>query len=134
MNIDSAFPSKYLKASDLNGRTVKVKIGAIKMEEVGDDSKPCLYFEGKDKGIVLNKTNSNNIAGEYGRETDNWIGNDVWLYTALVDFQGKTVEAIRVRTTAPPAAAGIHEPVSQREMREAAPAPGEEDLDDEIPF
>jgi hypothetical protein len=56
-----------------------------------------LYFEGKDKGLILNKTNSNNVAAAYGDETDRWQGQDVVLYPNMVDFQGRSVEAIRLR-------------------------------------
>ena len=54
MRISAAFPSNYIKAADLQGRNVKVKIDRIEMEEVGGEPKPSLYFLGKDKGMVLN--------------------------------------------------------------------------------
>jgi hypothetical protein len=72
MRIGQAFPSEYLKASDLMGRTVKVTMSHVEMREVGDGPKPILHFVGKEKGLVLNKTNSNNITAAYGDETDNW--------------------------------------------------------------
>lgn len=97
MNINGAFPSTYLKAADLQGRTVTVTMDHVKIEEVGDGPKPVLYFQGKEKGLVLNKTNSNNIAFIYGPETDHWQGNPIQLFPTMVDFQGKSVEAIRVR-------------------------------------
>lgn len=129
MNINEAYPSNYLKASDLKGRDVKVIIGRIIMEEVGGDHKPIVYFQGKEKGLVLNKTNAMNIAALYGPETDGWHGNPVVLYSAWVDFQGRSVEAIRVRPSMP-----------QQEVRQQQPAPPAEavpatdNLDDEIPF
>src|SRR5688572_30421834 len=99
MNVMEAFPSKYLKAEDLQGKESTVQIDRIAMEEVGKtkDMRPILYFRGKQKGIVLNKTNSKNISKAYGAETDAWIGQAVVLYTAWVDFNGESVEAIRVR-------------------------------------
>ena len=66
MHIDSAFPSKYLKASDLQGRNVTVKMGRVEQEKIGTDEKLILYFQGKEKGVVLNKTNANNVAALYG--------------------------------------------------------------------
>jgi hypothetical protein len=97
VNIESAFPSAYLKASDLNGQAVVVKIATVRIEKVGDDQRPILYFVGKDKGVVLNKSNKNAVVGLYGPETDHWTGQPVELFVAMVDYQGKQVEAIRIR-------------------------------------
>ena len=133
MRIDAAFPSKYLKAADLQDRAVTVSMSHVAVEEIksmrGMDTKPVLYFQGKEKGLVLNKTNSNAIAKLYGEETDDWVGQPIEIFPTTVDFQGDMVEAIRVRaprkkngaatTTAAPA---------------PPPAPTAHDLDDEIPF
>lgn len=101
MNIATAYPSKYLKAGDLQGHTVKVMIDRVVLEEIGqgDDTehKPCLYFEGKEKGIVLNVTNGNAIAEHYGDETDDWGGRPLEVYPDKTQFKGKSVDCIRVR-------------------------------------
>lgn len=120
MRISSAFPSNYLKAADLQGKSVKVSIDRVELEDIGGDYKPVLYFTGKDKGMVLNKTNSNNIATAYGDETDAWSGKEIVLFEAMVDFQGRTVPAIRVKLPSGKAAPKQPEP--------------EIDMDDEIPF
>ena len=98
MKISAAFPSFYVKAADLNDRNVKVVMDRVEMEDIGGDHKPILYFQGKDKGLVLNKTNSNNIAAAYGDDTDDWAGRELVIYPAMTDFQGKTVPCIRVRS------------------------------------
>jgi len=130
MRIDAAFPSKYLKSADLNGRTAVVKIANVRMEEVEKGKeKPILYFVGKDKGMVLNKANSATITMLYGPETDDWTGSPLELFVALVDFQGKQTEAIRVRAPRPQ---GQPRPAPVREPEPAyADRP---DLDDDIPF
>lgn len=97
IRVSAAFPSNYLKAADLQGRHVAVVISNVVMEDVGDDNKPVVYFRGTQKGVVLNKTNANNIAVLYGDDTDAWIGQTVTLFPAMVDFQGRSVEAIRIR-------------------------------------
>jgi hypothetical protein len=97
MNINDQFPSKFLKASDLDGKQVIVTMRDCIVESIGEDRRPVLYFVGKDKGVVLNKTNANNIGDAYGQDTDEWVGKKVVLYTAYVDFQGKSMEAIRIR-------------------------------------
>ena len=48
MKISSAFPSKYLKAADLQGKQVTVVMSHVTMETIGDDERPVLYFKGKD--------------------------------------------------------------------------------------
>lgn len=97
MNINGAFPSNYLKAADLNGRRALVTISHVKMEDIGDDHKPVLYFQGKEKGMVLNRTNANMITELTGEEeTDKWSGKAIVLFSTKVDFQGRRVDAIRV--------------------------------------
>jgi hypothetical protein len=135
MRISNAFPSNYLKAADLNGRTANVRMSHVTMEDIGGDHKPVLYFQGKEKGMVLNKTNTNNISTAYGDETNDWAGQPVELFTAWVDFQGKSVEAIRIRIprgNAPAAHPNAPATVQhgQPEDRQFADA----DFDSEIPF
>ena len=99
MKFSSAHPSKYLKAADLNDQEAKVTMSHVDMEDVGDaDKKPVLYFNGKTKGLVLNKTNGRAISKTYGDETEEWKGKDLILYPAMVDFRGDMVQrAIRVQ-------------------------------------
>jgi hypothetical protein len=143
MRIGAAFPSKYLKASDLQGVEVTVFIDHVAMEDINKgEMKPVIYFRGKKKGVVLNKTNSRKIEAAYGDETDEWSGQPIILYEAEVDFQGDTVQAIRVKIP----------PLSQRKQLterrgtssqsgtsnqgdgDAPPPASEHDYDEEIPF
>lgn len=127
MRIDSAYPSKYLKTADLQGRAVRVTIDRFEIEEIGDgDRKPCLYFEGKERGIVLNRTNADTITASLGEETDNWIGQVIELYPDKTRFAGKMVDCIRVRVPRR-AAAATREIVPSRDQyappRTATPMP-----------
>jgi hypothetical protein len=146
MRISNAFPSTYLKAADLNGRTAKVVMESIRMEDIGSEQKPILYFQGKEKGLVLNKTNANNIAYAYGEETDTWAGRPLELFEAMVDFQGRTVPAIRVRI---PRDQDAQQGYGAQQGHQApAPVPAQQNgnghpnapqshdmaLDDEVPF
>ena len=141
MKISQAFPSKYLKATDIQGHTPSVVIASVRMEDIGDDDqKPVLYFQGKSKGLVLNKTNATNITLAYGDDTDAWIGQTIVLFTAWVDFQGRSVEAIRVR---PPQLKDHPQHVSRAVPPLAPVAPATQgptperdpfNLDDSIPF
>lgn len=130
MKVSQAFPSNYLKASDLQGRQPQVTISGYKMETIGDDQKPVVYFQGKEKGLVLNKTNANNIAAAYGDDMDDWQGKSVVLFSAWVDFQGKSVEAIRVRMPKPGEGNGA-KPAARQPEPVGDPRG---DMDDAIPF
>jgi len=72
------------------------------MEKVGQENnqemKAVLYFEGTEKGLVLNKINSTTIGDAYGFETNSWAGCRIELYHDFTEFAGKRVECIRVRT------------------------------------
>lgn len=104
MELANIFPSKYIKATDLQGREATVVIERAEIETLGDDRKLVLYFKGKEKGLVTNRTNADRIAHMYGTNTDMWIGQPVVLFCDMVNFQGRVVEAIRVRPPTRPAA------------------------------
>ena len=131
MNIDSAFPSAYLKASDLGTSAPVVTIDRVEVEPVGRDRemKPVVYFKGKEKGVVLNKTNSNMIATLTGsRDTDDWSGCQIRIYATTTEFGGETVECIRVK-----GAAGAAKSAPQRPAPVAPEPVGTLD-DSDIPF
>ncbi len=101
-DINDAFPSRYIKASDLKGTQPIVTMDRVEYEEIGQgsskDRKPILYFLAKTKGLVLNKTNANKIIEIAGSPvTEEWHGVQIQLFATHVEFQGDTVEAIRVR-------------------------------------
>lgn len=126
MNVNEAFPSKYLRAADLGNATPIVTIANVTMENVGEDRRIVVYFVGKDKGLVLNKTNANAIADILGSEdTDNWLEGRIKLVTAKVDYQGKRVAAIRIEE-AP------HAPAATATRKPQPPVEAPDDSD--IPF
>ncbi len=112
--ISDAFPSNYLKAADLQNRTIKLKIDKVIFEEIGQnkDKKPVMYFEKVQKGLVLNKTNATTIGAVYGQEFEGWTGKEIELFSMMVPFNGQNVPAIRVRAAAEP-----EEPVPARPNR-----------------
>jgi hypothetical protein len=135
MNINEVYPSKYIAASDLNNQNVRVTIARVDLEKIGDDTKPVIYFKGKQKGLVCNKTNSKTIAMIYGDETDDWSGGELILFPIMTDYQGKPVEAVRVRAPQPkdnPRSSKV-ETAPQKMQRSENPA--EDDaMSDPIPF
>lgn len=128
MKIGAAFPSSYLKADDLQGRKPFVTIDNVRMEDIGGEHKPILMFAGKDKGMVLNKTNAGRLIDLTGSDdTDDWRGWTVQLEVVKVDFQGKRVPAIRINDDARTA----------KKPEQSAPPPPPDVApitDDDIPF
>lgn len=113
-NILDAFPSNYIKASDLKGNQVVVTIDRVEFEPVGRDKemKAVCYFIGKTKGMVLNKTNARKITEITASPlTEEWHGNAIVLYPTETEFAGETVECIRVK------------PVLKAKMGRMTPAP-----------
>ena len=119
--------STHLKAEELGPKKrINVTIDRVEMEKVGDDTKPVLYFVGKEKGLALNKTNTNALIEILGSdESDDWMGRTVTLYTTMVDYQGKRVLAIRIDEPTVPAAKA--KPTATRE-------PGSDDDSDDVGF
>lgn len=130
--ISEAFPGTYIKAADLKDRTSRVTMDRVMMEDVGGDHKPVLYFTGKDRGLVLNKTNANNIVAAFGDDTDGWHGGEIELFPTMVDFQGKSVPAVRVRV--PPRAAQPKRVAPPQDQPGSYDAPLDDTLSDQVPF
>jgi hypothetical protein len=124
------FPSKWLKGVEIEGLEVKVIIDRVEMQEIqeGEPLKACMFFLGKEKGIVLNATNWDRCEYAFGPESDDWCGKPLTLYTEEIRFQGKVGPSIRVR---PPAK---KQPPKRAESENPAPVDYKADLDDEIPF
>lgn len=140
MKVSDAFPSNFLKAEDLDGKTVTVTISEVTLEDLGQgkkkETKLVAAFRGKDKKLVLNKTNSSTIAKLYGDDTDDWIGQRISIMPREVEFQGDMVLAIRVSLQKPASpAARQQEPVQlKKPSQQAEPEPANLEGDSEIPF
>ena len=97
MKLTKLFPSRFLKAEDLDA-PVRDTITEVRQELVGgEDVKPIVYFR-SEKPLVLNKTNGRVIETLAGTdETDDWAGVALELYADETDFKGKRVACVRVR-------------------------------------
>jgi len=94
MRTQDAFPSRFIKASDIGDAEVVATISKVEIEDIGDDRKAVVYFVGKEKGLVCNRTNWDRIALAAGTdETDEWQGLKIMLFTKPVTFNGKTAPA-----------------------------------------
>jgi len=108
VNINNAFPSKWLKSADIpEDADLVLTVNRVEIVEVGQgedaEQKPVIYFDETEKGLVLNKTNAGTISKLHSPETDNWPGKKLALFATEVDFGGKQTLAIRVRLKAPKA-------------------------------
>jgi hypothetical protein len=111
VSIAREFPSKYVKAADLNGRPKQMTMTYAEREKFGNgESGLALHFQDEEKALILNKTNATVIRDAYGDDTENWRGRKITLYSEKVSYAGKVMDGVRVRI------------------------PTEVELDDAIPF
>lgn len=105
MKISDLFPSKFVKAADLNNKPVTLTITKLVVEKMGhgaeEERKPVLYFRKATKGLVLNRTNAMIIAALYGNESDEWEGKRITIYPTKVRAFGSIQDCIRVREEIP---------------------------------
>lgn len=133
MLVSQMFPSRWLSSADIEGHTPTVIIRAITVETVGappkDEEKYVMWFEGKQKGLILNKTNGVATGQLHGNNTDNWMGKQIQLYVARVRAFGAIHDAIRIRSAGTVSAAPLP-------VHDAEPDDIHIDMDDvdEIPF
>ena len=100
MNVNDIYnsESKWIKAQDLpQGKEVPVVISGFEIVELDNRKKVALQFQGKDKGLVLNKTNAGAISSAFGGDCTTWAGKTIFLHSTKVDFSGQMVDAVRVR-------------------------------------
>jgi hypothetical protein len=127
-----AFPSKYLKAADLEGPTTAiVKVASfetLKGFDGKEQQKVVLYFAHGLKPMPLNLTNYDSVADALGTdETDEWPGGKIELFPSTMG--GKTLDCIRIRKP------NVDKPKKVTKLLPKAPKPTlAADLDDEIPF
>ena len=148
MKLNDAFPSKYLAAADLDGGDVMAVIADAEYALVGEDRKVIINFQGgkdatgkpvKLKPMVCNKTNFRSIAQIAGSDdSDDWAGAEIVLVSAMADYAGKVVPAVRVRAPKKPATLTKVDRgnFDVMERRKTAPVQNiaQDVADDDIPF
>lgn len=139
-SIHDSFPTKYLSAKDLKGRTFTLAMDKLVFEDIGDDGdKPVLYFKKAEKGLVLNKTNAGEISDVFGDDYTLWGGGTLTLYPDRTSYQGKMVDCIRVAAKPEHLPASLRGSITQNAqapLNQPAPIEHDEykDLNDAIPF
>src|SRR3954469_20455527 len=107
MNVEDLFPTRFIAAADLNGKSFTLTIRSVTLEDMQSHdnktvTKPVAWFSNAAKGLVLNRTNCMIIADLHGPETDAWTGKQIVIYATKVRAFGKMEDAIRVREELPP--------------------------------
>lgn len=111
MDMGLGFLGTYITAAELVGKEPTLTIGKITLEKVeslkvSDDGgagkvkdRVIVYFrESKgERGWLLNRTNAECLKELWGRETDNWIGHQITLYTTQVRVGPKMEPGIRIK-------------------------------------
>ena len=102
MKRDDVFPSKYLKAADLNGRPVTVTIkGApyetLKNPEGKEQGKTVLYFVRGKKGAALKYRELGQRRRDLRRRHRRLAGPPDRIYSTVTQMGPKTVPCIRIR-------------------------------------
>ena len=111
MKFDELYPSRFLKATDLD-KPLTLKIRDLEVQSLGgegSEEKPVLFFVGYPKGLVLNKTNAATIANiADSDDSDDWLGIKIELYRESILMHGERKACVRVR--APRTGIGVDVP------------------------
>lgn len=100
VDFDQLYPGRFLKSGDLLGKKVTVVINDVTIDELegekGKKVQGILYLRGKDKQIVLNKTNGICLKAMFGRKLGDWIGKRIVIFQSQTRFGADTVDCIRI--------------------------------------
>ena len=132
------FPTRFLSATDLNGKPIVLTITDAPQETLknknGEEVKTVLYFKGTKKTLPLNRTNWDSVVDITGEDDSiNWPGHKVEAYPTTTQFGADVVDCIRLRAPAQ----GELKPSHGKRAKGAKavkPTADETEMDDEIPF
>lgn len=86
---DELYPGRFIKASDLKGGKVTLKITRVHVEELVGDKGPqmkgVIAFEKTEKQLALNKTNGICLKEMFGKKVQEWVGKRVTLFPSQWD-------------------------------------------------
>lgn len=121
-DFSDCYDGRFFKSEDLVGKPFVGVIEHAKREKMRDGRmRAVVYFEGREKGIVLNATRYKFVVGATeSKNSDDWIGLKVGVRAGTTDFGGKDVGCIEF--VMPP----------KSEKRKAAEV--KEELNDEVPW
>lgn len=139
VTLSDAFPSKYLKATDLADGPVVAIIKVAELEKIkGFDGKEAakvvVYFSKKLKPLILNRTNFEAIGDICGSfDSDDFGGTKIELFKQKVSGPNGIVDGVRIRP--PEQTEMMPEPKKKKPAKSnSAEKPSlADEMDDEIP-
>lgn len=130
MDIRKCYPTKYLSPVDLtdkdgnyvdaNATVRSFSMVNVRLQDGASKPKPILHFEGKQKGMIINKTNARTLERLLGWDTDKWVGKKIGLVVEKIKAFGEMMDVIKVTE---PIATGAKPATVLKEGKE-----GEEDV------
>ena len=95
------FDYRFLSSDELT-KDATVRIKSITKDQTFNGREKedvvVMHFVGKEKGIIVNKTNSKRIAKiANSPNVEDWVGIEITLTTESVSAFGTTTDAIRVK-------------------------------------
>lgn len=110
MSYKGLFRGDYIAAAEFGGREPTLTIAHVQFErlpslgkgdtdgaEAQEKDRAVVYFEGMDRGWVLNRTNAECLGAMFGSVLRYWIGKRVTLVAEQVRVGPKTELGIRVK-------------------------------------
>ena len=116
------FKTKYLRSED-HQEPLELTVDHVSEETMPDGArKPVMYFEERQRGLVLNKANFSMMEQLTKQpDSDDWGGTRVLLDVELVSFKGEVKPGLRLH------------PIRKKQTAAEQGAEIAEELDDEIP-
>jgi hypothetical protein len=97
----SSAPVRARTLARFTARTVaNTAAGSANPPRNGAKTKPVLYLE-NEKPMVLNASNLEALSDAFGDDTDEWPGHKIKVRCVKTQFQGKTVDGLRVEPIVP---------------------------------
>lgn len=116
MDFRDLYAGKYLNTSDVKEKPFRGTIVRAKAEEMKDGKvKAVIYFEGRDRGLVLNGTRHDTLIQITGSaNSEDWIGTKIDVRDGMTNYGGKPTGCIviskpAVKKTAEQKAAEVKE-------------------------
>ena len=135
-NMDDAFPSKGISASDLQGKTVLVVIEKVEFKQYqsGDDGF-VMYFKNKKKPLSINKTKNGILKAAFGSNSDGWVGQTINISPGRTLYMGNEVDCVNVSIPQPAGSGPAPDAAAAAAAAAIAAAAQQPSVpEDEIPF
>ena len=117
-DLSELYAGKYYKAADVENKPFKATISRVGIEKMQGDgrSKAVLYFEGRDRGVVLNGSRHDAVCQiAKSNNSDDWVGCEVVVCAGTTNYAGKRVGCVEIK----PPARKVSPEQQKAEVREA---------------